>query len=217
MESSSRSKVRYTPLDGASSAASPASLRTYLICGLLVVVTAGASFFAGRYSAGTGPDSPIPLATVSKPFVYNRTFASAPSPASDRAWAALFPAHGGFFTRPPLAPERSVFSAFHQLHCLNGLRKAVYAGRPGKDAPSDVERRTDEDMETSPAHVRHCIDLLRQSLMCAPDLTVETKDPARGGVTGFGTTHRCRDWTQLVAWVARWEEVGAPESGSTRD
>lgn len=55
------------------------------------------------------------------------------------------------------------------------------------------------------SHIRHCIDLLRNSIMCTPDLTVETKNKELGGVTGFGTEHECKDWGQLLSWVSEWE------------
>lgn len=54
---------------------------------------------------------------------------------------------------------------------------------------------------SSPTHVRHCIDFLRQSLMCHADTTFEMKDEALNGVRGFGTEHRCKDWSQLVQWM----------------
>ena len=41
--------------------------------------------------------------------------------------------------------------------------------------------------------------------MCQPDTTVEVKDRKIGGVTGFGTEHKCRDWSQLIEWTSRWE------------
>lgn len=41
-------------------------------------------------------------------------------------------------------------------------------------------------MMASPAHIRHCIDLIRQSLMCQPDLAIEEKGQEKGGVSGFG-------------------------------
>jgi hypothetical protein len=44
-------------------------------------------------------------------------------------------------------------------------------------------------MEASPPHFRHCVDLIRQGLMCQPDLTIEVKDSGGGGVSGFGTQH----------------------------
>jgi len=60
-------------------------------------------------------------------------------------------------------------------------------------------------MHTSPAHVRHCTDLIRQSLMCAADRTLEVKDD-KGGVSGFGTVHKCYDYEELVNKVARWQQ-----------
>jgi len=62
----------------------------------------------------------------------------------------------------------------------------------------------DEAMYYSPAHMGHCIDLLRQSFMCHADTTIEIKEGAEGA-KGFGTTHKCRDWDQLVAWTIEWQ------------
>jgi hypothetical protein len=56
---------------------------------------------------------------------------------------------------------------------------------------------------SSPAHVRHCIDLLRQVLMCHADRTVEEKDD-KGGVLGFGTVHKCVDWIELISKIDAW-------------
>ena len=67
----------------------------------------------------------------------------------------------------------------------------------------------------SPAHIVHCIDLIRQSLMCQPDLTIEVKDPDIGGVTGFGTQHQCRDWEELIRWTMEWQSWEQdPRTGS---
>lgn len=55
----------------------------------------------------------------------------------------------------------------------------------------------------SPPHIRHCIDLIRQSLMCNPDTTVEVKNATTGGVNGFGIEHQCKDWNQLVDWTIK--------------
>ena len=61
-------------------------------------------------------------------------------------------------------------------------------------------------MMISPPHVRHCIDLLRQTLMCNADLTVEVKDEKAGGVHGFGETHQCIDWDALGGWTTAHEK-----------
>ena len=54
----------------------------------------------------------------SRIFEYAPIFGSPPSNASNKAWSHIFPEQGGFFKHPNLAPERSAFSVFHQLHCL---------------------------------------------------------------------------------------------------
>jgi hypothetical protein len=60
---------------------------------------------------------------------------------------------------------------------------------------------SDLPMMISPSHIRHCIDLIRQSLMCNPDTTVEKKDEEAGGVHGFGVKHSCKEWGGLVDWT----------------
>ena len=77
-------------------------------------------------------------------------------------------------------------------------------------------RISEEDMpmEASSPHIRHCIDLLRQALMCQPDTTVELKNEELGGVTGFGTEHKCKDWNQLVQWTSKWEDYDHDEPAS---
>lgn len=181
------------------------------------------------------------------PFFYDHRFGQPPSNSSNAAWKTLFPKQGGFFRHPQLAPERSAFAAFHQLHCLDGLRRAVWKANPecdsgyNRDAPESgvthehdgSEKREIEqpqqgsvsaemDMSstpahdhaehamemTDPAHLRHCIDLLRQTLMCNPDLTVEVSNKELGGVTGFGTVHRCVNWGSLMTWTKNWEGWG---------
>ena len=57
----------------------------------------------------------------------------------------------------------------------------------------------------SEAHVKHCLDFLRQSLMCLADRTVEVQTE-EGGVTGFGTTHQCVDWDELIRTVEAWQK-----------
>ena len=56
--------------------------------------------------------------TISEIFRYNRTFSSGPSNITNQAWTQLFPNEGGFFKHPVIAPKRSTFAVFHQLHCL---------------------------------------------------------------------------------------------------
>ena len=137
-------------------------------------------------------------------FAYNRLFAERPNTTSDKAWHDLFPAQGGFFKHPELAPTRSTFAVFHQLHCLDGIRHGYWALF---DMALEGKKLNESDLpfHASAPHIRHCIDLLRHVLMCQPDLTLEVKDEKLGGVTGFGTEHQCVDWQGLVDWTTEWE------------
>ena len=76
------------------------------------------------------------------------------------------------------------------------------------DAAVEGRKLADSElpMTISPPHIRHCIDLLRQSLMCMADITVEIKDETAGGVHGFGVEHRCANWGQLVDWTTKWQK-----------
>ena len=147
-------------------------------------------------------------------FEYNRTFGERPSEEVDAAWDSLFPAHGGFFQHATIAPKRSALAVFHQLHCLNEVREGLYAMEVHNVKDEDAANGSDNDHDHGSylPHTRHCIDLMRQSLMCQPDLTIERKDEELGGVTGFGTEHQCIDWQQLLDWIRPFEENGAPEA-----
>ena len=62
-------------------------------------------------------------------FQYNRSFSYPPSNITNRAWRDIFPQEGGFFIHPTIAPTRSTFSVFHQLHCLVF---SLHPSSPGK-------------------------------------------------------------------------------------
>jgi hypothetical protein len=118
---------------------SPSSLRTRLVRCLVVLLAlfgvGGLGFFAGQRSIPSVKEKEdfhcqyIPaqrglsitwdatVGTVSRILEYNETFTGS-STASNAAWKTLIPHRGGFFNHPTLAPQRSVFSIFHQLHCL---------------------------------------------------------------------------------------------------
>ena len=86
----------------------------------------------------------------------------------------------------------------------NGIREGYW---DAFQAATEGRKLLEEDipMMSSPPHIRHCIDLLRNALMCQPDMTVEVKDDEIGGVKGFGTEHMCKDWSQLMDFTSKWE------------
>ncbi|KAF7856953.1 hypothetical protein EAF04_009713 [Stromatinia cepivora] len=87
--------------------------------------------------------------------------------------------------------EGFVLAVMHQIHCVAVIKHAIgeYQGKYSSETP--------------PEHLDHCIEYLRQAVMCHGDLTLEgpnvTTYPQR--VNGDGSEHRCRDWGKLIQAV----------------
>ncbi|THH00335.1 hypothetical protein EW026_g2166 [Hermanssonia centrifuga] len=139
-----------------------------------------------------------------------------PSNAVDNAWSDLYNAFGVSRiskSEARLLPNQTLaipgdenhhiisLSVFHELHCLNTIRKALHTeyytdpitGNLGVIPKAEV-----------PEHISHCIDNIRQALMCASDITPivwqwsEQKKKAefRGSVV-----HSCRSFDRVVEWA----------------
>ncbi|KAF2245314.1 hypothetical protein BU26DRAFT_384158, partial [Trematosphaeria pertusa] len=128
-------------------------------------------------------------------FQYTSKSAARPSNASDAAWSSLYPKGGTFFSHAPEVPTRSTLSVFHQLHCLDAIRQAYYLAYDAATAGDQLGKDDVPEM-VEEVHIRHCVELLRVSLMCVADRTIEKKNEM-GGVTGFGTEHKCADYDGL--------------------
>ncbi|OKL64633.1 hypothetical protein UA08_00947 [Talaromyces atroroseus] len=90
---------------------------------------------------------------------------------------------------------------FHQLHCLNLIRQHSYKEY------YDVDGRRPPGLTDSPAtlrlHVDHCIDILRQNIMCTGDTSVITHNWVQGyqfPYPNFNTQHKCRNFDKIVEW-----------------
>ncbi|RFU24747.1 hypothetical protein B7463_g11597, partial [Scytalidium lignicola] len=79
-----------------------------------------------------------------------------------------------------------MISMFHQLHCLAGLRMALQASSEGKFVGIDQ----DDDL-----HWPHCMDYLRQTLLCNADSTIERPPVINGTlqhfINGADDTRKC--------------------------
>jgi len=86
------------------------------------------------------------------------------------------------------------FSLFHQLRCLNIVRESLLARRhPPYTKPSRL--------------ATHCMNYIRQMVLCRADLTLESARHPRGPNTVVSdVTHICRDWSVI------WDEVEGNES-----
>ena len=110
---------------------------------------------------------------------------------SDDEWRTIMPRGKGFVRLGPNALPFEV-SLYHQIHCLEHLRRTFVDGLCLDDANSVAQ------------HVHHCLNYLRQSIVCNADTTLEPsyvlelengrKVPAASGID---VVHKCRDWELL--------------------
>ncbi|KAG2038462.1 hypothetical protein BDR03DRAFT_1009911 [Suillus americanus] len=137
-----------------------------------------------------GEDHPteLPLRLDTVALKFNNTEHYGTSDVTSWAeWKSLdhFPRGHGFVR---LGPNGRLFgvSMFHQIHCLQMIRLALINGPNG--------------------HSGHCINILRQAILCKSDITLDPliitdHDGPMEGVDGVDVTHFCRDWSQVYDYV----------------
>lgn len=85
-----------------------------------------------------------------------------------------------------------MISGMHQLHCLKELQTSLISG-------GDVANDT-----AGLHHALHCLNYLRQGVLCAADRTLEGPDenPQLGEspLRGWGVTHTCNSWDALIKY-----------------
>ncbi|PYH83784.1 hypothetical protein BO82DRAFT_352531 [Aspergillus uvarum CBS 121591] len=132
----------------------------------------------------------------------------------NETWDALLPPGRGFvlirdYQKYELTPglptgdgySRFSISMFHQLHCLDYVRKTIYEiilkVQEGRREEIDISELDQVD------HLPHCIDYIRQGIMCAGDTTMEgaVYDRHRTVVFGMGNPHLCRDFRAIYEFT----------------
>ena len=125
--------------------------------------------------------------------------------------------------------EYFALDVFHNLHCLNAVRMELDKDYYGHHDHGHVGRRAEHDHgpdappqhqsaweAASRDHIDHCMNHIRQSLQCRPDLS-----PAAMHVfadfdeskyfLGNAERHTCYDWESIMRWAA----ARNPEPGYT--
>ncbi|KAK6815747.1 hypothetical protein PG987_016513 [Apiospora arundinis] len=102
-----------------------------------------------------------------------------------------------FAAHPGPNDDKYIFGiyVFHQIHCINLLRKKINPAMYPPD-PSNPLLSVD--------HLNHCIEQLRQSVMCSNDVTPLSWhwDKTPGDATLFATLpHRCRKFDRIQSWA----------------
>ncbi|KAJ2976378.1 hypothetical protein NQ176_g4989 [Zarea fungicola] len=93
---------------------------------------------------------------------------------------------------------------FHQLHCLNMIRKVVHSEYYTEMAPFKNGTRPFK-MAT---HLDHCIEILRQVISCYGDTGLITFHWVKGNPVpypDFNTWHQCRDPEAILEWSKQRE------------
>ncbi|KAI1363194.1 hypothetical protein F5Y08DRAFT_251979 [Xylaria arbuscula] len=145
--------------------------------------------------------------TIDVSVLHGNPFKGPPSPELDEAWSRLLMNANVRVSAEDLEKAGvesiplndgsgkyyAILDVYHQLHCLKYIRHYMY-----KDIYNDVQPWT-------PTHVDHCIDSIRQNLMCNADIammgfkwvndSLEPKPHFRG-------QHECVNWERIEEWAS---------------
>lgn len=83
---------------------------------------------------------------------------------------------------------------YHQLHCLKYIRRSLH---PAAYPPV-------ESNDTIKVHIDHCLDTLRQHVMCHADIALVTFDWIDGyrkPFPNFNIEHECRSFDAVNSWA----------------
>jgi hypothetical protein len=89
-------------------------------------------------------------------------------------------------------------SVFHQLHCLSRIRRLLHPERYPWQLGANISA-----VETR-VHDNHCVDLIRQALMCAGDVSPihwEWKEDVGMALPSAKGKHTCRRWEGIMQWA----------------
>ncbi|KAM0548119.1 hypothetical protein ACHAPJ_010040 [Fusarium lateritium] len=115
------------------------------------------------------------------------------------------PKHGGGFIVN--------VEGMHHLHCLNMVRKSLYFNYDHYKAMGGHAFKNDGEIFR--LHLTHCLDTIRQVLMCNIDTGVlgqvwyNKKDPS--AFPDFNTKHTCKNYDDIRKWA---KKLQAPPPGS---
>ncbi|KZT28834.1 hypothetical protein NEOLEDRAFT_1086546 [Neolentinus lepideus HHB14362 ss-1] len=110
-------------------------------------------------------------------------------PSAAEEYASMLPP-GGHLVFVGAAQHPHTVALFHQLHCLNIVREAyIHVDEPNSLA-------------------RHCMNYLRQTILCLADTRLElVRRPSGNRVTSFSSDYICRNWTAVYEAAAAYEAV----------
>ncbi|KAK1761845.1 hypothetical protein QBC33DRAFT_462558 [Phialemonium atrogriseum] len=159
-----------------------------------------------------------------------------PTKETDEAWSDLFnfgvsvitPEEAAKLPMPTLPiPDTDKYlvelEVFHVLHCLDDIRKVFYPEWYGPAILNLTQPDGSLDRDNNFfRHFDHCIDAIRQSVMCHADVSPisfhvvlppdDVDDVGTGIFPRLGTKHTCRNFEKIQDWarartVGRWSPI----------
>ncbi|KAH6633942.1 hypothetical protein B0J18DRAFT_405658 [Chaetomium sp. MPI-SDFR-AT-0129] len=175
------------------------------------------------------PYSPAPVKYVNKLLVGDPDtpkFMGEPRPEMDAAWHDLLDATLIRYTEDELLQANNATSVrhvdggyvgglgiSHSLHCLKRIKQYLH--------PDYYYNHEEQDWKELYSHVDHCLESLRQEILCSADVNVYTLKWTRHSrvkpTVKVPQPHACVDWQALHGWMkgraARLDDmVGPPDS-----
>jgi len=112
---------------------------------------------------------------------------------SDAAWNSTLPSGGGLLhSIDTNTQEEQIYSIsmFHQLRCINIVRREIL--QRAKD------RIIHRDLPPPSRLSHHCMNYLRQMILCQSDVRLQSCRSDRGSqITVAYVTHTCNDWSAV--------------------
>ncbi|KAI0056935.1 hypothetical protein BV25DRAFT_1478851 [Artomyces pyxidatus] len=138
-------------------------------------------------------DLPFELGSAVEMAVEESVHYSLFGPGSTEEWMHHSP-YGYGVARLGPANRTFYLSMFHQIHCLDYFR-------------DDLTRPGGRGIRWG--HTKHCMNVLREAILCHADLTLEPGDFATRAFTydRQGAVHTCRNWNTVFEYTTRvWGE-----------
>ncbi|OOF95577.1 hypothetical protein ASPCADRAFT_406329 [Aspergillus carbonarius ITEM 5010] len=206
---------------------------TFLAVAYLILILLYLTLIGNVYPFSNSPPQSVPSSPLSHEFpslheagaleyetrtwpvnIHNNPFSGKPRPELEEAWHGLFEKNNirvrqedlEFYNVTSLRMTDGngwvgQMGVFHELHCLKRVRHWIYRDHYLADAPEAV-------LIEEEAHVDHCMELLREAILCRGDPTLSGFrwiGPDEGG-EGYHLTveapgyHTCVNWEKLRAW-----------------
>ncbi|KAG8408980.1 hypothetical protein J3458_019987 [Metarhizium acridum] len=169
------------------------------------------------------PSSPATVAIEKelRPFSLTSPYDKPPGPETDQLWhdlvntGAMFPLSeeqfsevndnietGIRYTHDPQGRFLGTLAATHQIHCVDALRKGLwfhYEHYRATNDPLFIDKDPPEE------HLMHCVEMLRNAVMCFGDVSVITYNWKKGHDApkgSFKSLHACQKWDKIEDWRA---------------